>query len=315
MDPLYIVLIILASLIFLILLTSFICFMKVFFIPSRKPLKEGEYAFPPGKIYEPFYEDMKTWTNQIRTMNHEIIKIKSDDNLTLVGSYYKCKKGAPIELMFHGYQGNAERDLCGGVIRAFALERNVIIINHRASGPSQGHITTFGIKERKDCLKWIEYAVNRFGENVELHLTGVSMGAATVIMAGGENIPSNVKSILADCGYSSAKEVICKTVKEMHLPPKIFYPFIKLGAFIFGHFNIDETSPIKALEKCKTPIIFMHGDIDDIVPLQMSIDMYNKVSSIKKLGIIKNAGHGLAYPADKELYVNILKEFEKEYQK
>ena len=135
------------------------------------------------------------------------------------------------------------------------------------------------------------------------------MGAATVMMAAGDPLPSNVIGVLADCGYTSAKEIIKKVVKEMRLPVWIFYPFIKLGARIFGRFNLEETSPIEAMRNCTLPIVFVHGDTDAFVPYDMSVRLYNACTSEKKTLItIKGAGHGLAFPADRDGYVNALKE-------
>ena len=124
----------------IILLTSFICFLKVFYSPKRKPLGPDEYDIPKGEIYEAYRKDIVNWTKQIRSLPHEKLEIKSFDGLTLRAKYYECNPGAPIELLFHGYQGNAERDLCGGVERCFRLDRNVMIINQRASGDSEGHV-------------------------------------------------------------------------------------------------------------------------------------------------------------------------------
>lgn len=300
---------IIAILALLTLTTSLVCFLIVFYSPKRKPLGEDEYDIPKGEIYEVYREDMIAWTKQIRAMPHEDLEITSFDGLKLRGKYYECEAGAPIELLFHGYKGNAERDLSGGVERCFRLGRNVILIDQRGSGRSEGHVLTFGINERHDCHSWVKYAIERFGPDVKLIIGGVSMGAATVMMAAGEPLPKNVIGVLADCGYSSAEEIIKKVVKEMGLPVRIFYPFIKLGARIFGRFDLEQTSPIEAMKKCTLPVVFVHGDTDDFVPYEMSVKLYEVCASDKKkLITIKGAGHGLAFPADRDGYVNALKE-------
>ena len=256
---------------------------------------------------------MVAWMKETREMPHEKVSVSSFDGLTLRGRYYEYQKGAPVEMLFHGYQGNSERDLCGGVQRCFSLGRNALLIDQRGSGESDGHVISFGINERKDCLKWIEFAIEKFGKDVKIMLGGVSMGAATVLMTAGETLPENVVCALGDCGYSSAKEIIQKIVKEMHLPPKLVYPFIKLGSRLFGHFDLDETSPVKAMETCKIPVLLLHGDEDAFVPFEMSQKIYDACTAPKRLITIKGAGHGLAYPKDKAGYIAALKEFEKEY--
>ena len=314
MTGLYITLGAVGGIALIVLTMSFVCFTLTFYSPKRKPIGEDEYPMPPGEVYEPFHDVIRDWTKSIREMPHEDIEIISYDGLRLCGQYFEYKNGAPVELLFHGYRGSAERDLCGGVERCFAIGRNALIVNQRASAGSEGRVITFGIKEHRDCLAWIDYAVKRFGKDAKIIITGVSMGAATVMMAAGEQLPENVVCVLADCGYSSAREIIKKVIADMGLPPKVFYPFVKLGALIFGGFKLEENSPMEAMKRCKIPVIFIHGDTDAFVPCDMSRELYEACSSEKKRFVtIPGAGHGLAFPANKEMYLNALIEFEKEW--
>lgn len=296
----------------IILVTSYICYFMVFKTPKRKILGKGEYDLPPGEIYESFYPQMRAWVDSIRSMDRKSVEITSFDGLKLRGYYYEYSPDSPLELIFHGYGGNAERDLSGGVERCFALGRSVILIDQRGAGQSEGKVCSFGINERCDCLDWIKYATERFGKDRPLIIGGVSMGAATVMMASGEDLPENVVCVMADCGYSSAKKIIKKVVREMKLPEDLLYPFIKLGARIYAGFDLEETSPIEAVARSKTPIVFIHGDNDDFVPHSMSVECFNACKAPKKLITIEGAGHGLAYPVNPEKYVNSLAEFEKE---
>ena len=289
------------------------CFFNVFYVPKRKPEDPNVFEIPEGDIYEVYREDMVNWTKMIRSMPREEMEITSFDGLVLRGRYYEFAPGAPVELLFHGYRGNAERDLNGGVARCFSLGRSAILIDHRASGRSEGHVTTFGIYERLDCREWVNFALERFGPDVKLILTGVSMGAATVMMAMGETLPPNVVCVLADCGYTSPKEIICKVIRDMHLPAPVVYPFVRLAARLFGHFDLEETSPLEAVAKAAVPLILIHGDNDEFVPYEMSARLYEACASPKKLVPIAGAGHGLAYPADREGYVKALADFEAEW--
>lgn len=315
MLALYISLGVIAGIVLIILTVSLICYFMAFYSPKRKECSPEEYKFQLEELYEPYRQDMIKWMKDARALNPENLKIKSHDGLTLVGKYYEYKKGAPIEILFHGYKGNGERDLSGGIERCFAIERNAIIADQRGAGESDGHTITFGIKEHLDCIKWAEYVSERFGSDTKIILTGVSMGAATVLMASGKELPKNVVCILADCGYSTPREIIMKTIKEMKLPPKIMYPFVKLGAKIFGHFNLDEYSPIEAVKNSKTPTIFIHGTNDDFVPYYMSEKMYEECTAKKSLVPIEGAGHGLAYPVNKEKYLQALQDFELQWNK
>jgi fermentation-respiration switch protein FrsA (DUF1100 family) len=215
--------------------------------------------------------------------------------------------------MFHGYRGSAERDLCGGVHRCFALGRSALIVDHRGAGESDGRIITFGIKERRDCLDWIKYTAERFGEDAKIIITGISMGAATVMMTLSEDLPRNVIGAIADCGYTSPKEIITKVMGDLKLPSAIFYPFVKLGAKIFGGFNLEEFSALEGVAGCKIPIIFIHGEADTFVPCDMSVRLYEACTAPhKRLFTLPDTGHGLAYPKDPEEYYRVIREFDRE---
>ena len=303
---------VLTAIIAIVLLTSYICFLKVFRTPKRKKLGKGEYDLPPGDIYEPFYPQMREWIDSIRGMKRELFEIESFDGLKLRGYYYEYSPDSPLELIFHGYGGNAERDLSGGVERCFALGRSAVLIDQRGAGMSEGRICSFGINERLDCLEWIKFATRKFGKDRPLIIGGVSMGAATVMMASGEDLPKNVACVMADCGYSSSKKIIKKVVREMKLPPSLVYPFIRLGGMLYGKFDIEETDPVSAVAKSKTPIVYIHGDEDDFVPHSMSVECFEATRAPKKLVTIEGAGHGLGFPQNQSKYVESLRDFETE---
>ena len=293
------------------LAVSFICFLKVFYSPKRKNTGSEVIDIPDGEIYEEYRKEMTDWVISTRAMDSKEYKIKSIDGLDLYARYYEYQKGAPIEILFHGYKGNAERDLSGGVERCFSLGRNALIVDQRAHGKSDGSVISFGVKERFDCLEWTKFAVKEFGEDSTIILTGISMGGATVMMASDLDLPQNVVCILSDCGYSSPSKIIEKVVRDLRLPAPLLMPFVKLGARIFGRFDLDESSALQSVKKTSIPIIFIHGDTDDFVPYEMSAECYDACASTKSLVKVAGAGHGLAYPKDKQLYLTSLSDFQK----
>ena len=302
---------VLLAVVLLVLTTAFICFYRVFYSPKRKPLGEDEYEIPEGEIYEVFRDEMIGWVKDARAMPHEDVSVTSFDGYKLCGKYYECCKGAPIELLFHGYQGDGERDLSGGIIRAFSLGHSVLLVDLRVCGNSEGHIASFGILESKDCMAWVDYILDYIDFSAKIILTGVSMGAATVLMTStNENLPQNVIGVLADCGYTSPKEIISKVVDDMGLPTKLVYPIIRLSGKVFGGFDIEEYSPIEAMERSTLPTIFFHGDDDKFVPKEMSIENFKACASpVKDLILIEGADHGLAYITDPTKYVIKLRDF------
>lgn len=300
---------ILLGLAILVLLISFICFLITFYALPQKP--KEEFEIPPGEIYEPYRDIMVNWMKEASALNPKEVSITSFDGLALYGKYYEYSANAPIELMFHGYRGSAERDLCGGVQRCFALKRSCLIVDQRTAGKSGGRVITFGIKESRDCLKWIDYIIENINKDAKIIITGISMGAATVTIAAGEKLPPNVIAALADCGYTSPKAIIKKVIRDLKMPPKLMYPFIKLGAKIYGGFDLEKYSPIESMKKCTVPIIFIHGTGDDFVPYEMSVENFNACThKVKKLVTVEDAGHGLAYLKDTEGYLRAIREFD-----
>ena len=304
-----IVLWILLALALLILAIAFVCFYMAFFVPKHSPIASDDYTIPQGEIYEPFREQMVAWMKEVRALPHEDFYITSFDGLKLHGKYYEYAPGAPIELMFHGYRGNSDRDLCGGVQRCFSLGRSCLLVDQRASSASEGHVITFGIKEHRDCLKWIDFMVEYWGQDVKIILTGISMGASTVLMAAGSPLPEQVKGVLADCGFSSGKAIIRKVIQQMKLPPAIAYPFVWLGAKLFGGFDLESFSAVEAVKKATVPVIFFHGEDDVFVPAYMSRENFEACASRKELVTIPGAGHGLCYPVDPNGYLQALRDF------
>lgn len=292
-----------------VLIISYICFRMAFYVPKKEVIAPDDYRIPPGEVYEPFREVMVKWMKETRALPYEEVSIRSFDGLTLRGKYYEYAPGAPIELMFHGYRGNAERDLCGGVQRCFKLGRSTLIVDQRASASSDGKVISFGVNESKDCHSWIAFMLEHFGPDVKILLTGVSMGAATVLMAAGSDLPKNVIGVLADCGYTSPKAIIKKVIRQMGLPADLAYPFVKLGAMLYGGFDLDTLPPVEAVKKCTVPVIFFHGETDDFVPCHMSKENFDACASRKKLVTVPNAGHGLCYPVDPKLYLKELGDF------
>ncbi|MBR6791423.1 MAG: alpha/beta hydrolase [Oscillospiraceae bacterium] len=287
---------------------AYICFRMAFYAPRKEKKDPDAIDIPKGKSYEPFREDMIRWTKEVRALPREHMTVESFDGLTLHANFYEYAPGAPLEIMFHGYRGSAERDLSGGVQRCFRLGRSVLMVDQRCSGLSCGNVITFGIREHRDCLVWAEYAAKRFPDR-KIILTGISMGATTVMMTADKDLPGNIIGILADCGFDAAENIIKKVIAGMGLPVKAAYFFVKLGARLFGRFDLEERTALEAVKNAKVPVIFFHGESDDFVPCEMSRALYEACGSRKKLVTVPGAGHGLSYPVAPEEYFAALREF------
>ncbi len=268
-----------------------------------------EDYMPIGKDYENHQEVIRIGIDRVMKAPFEQVFITSEDGLKLSGRYYHRRDNAPVILMMHGYHGNIFRDGNGIFYYSGLYEFNILMADQRAQNGSEGKTITFGIKERYDCKSWANYLIDRFGKDTEILLSGLSMGAATVMMAADVGLPKNVKGIMADCGYSSPKEILISVMKSMKLPTGITYPLAKLAAGIFGHFNLEESSAVESMKHCDVPVLLIHGEADDFVPCSMSIVCKEACVSEVELVTVAGAGHGMSYCLDAKAYEDAVGRF------
>lgn len=284
------------------LYTYFICFHS----PAKRdsdPYKQIE-----GEQYIGTHENMVSITRIMDKTACEEITITSFDGLELHGRYYHTRDGAPVQILFHGYRSMALRDCAGGFILAKKMEFNVLSVDQRAHCKSGGRVITFGICERHDCVSWAEYISKRFPYS-PIIFGGLSMGAATVLMASELDMPENVCAIIADCPYSSPKAIIRKVCRDRHIPDTLAYPFIRIGARVFGGFSLELCSAESAVRNAKLPILLIHGEDDRFVPCEMSKQIYSACASSSQLHTFPYAGHGLCYMTDPLRYEEVTTRF------
>lgn len=286
---------------------SYMAYRIVFYSPYKdRPVPTAL----KGAQYDPYREVMRMIYHQLADRPFEEITITSHDNLKLYARYYHIKDGAPLDIGFHGYRSCCLTDFSGGSEISFGREHNLLLVDQRAHGKSEGTTITFGIQERFDCLDWINYAIDRFGDNTKIILYGISMGASTVLMASELDLPNNVKGIIADCPYSAPCRIIQKVCKQMRISPSLCYPFIAIGAKLFGGFDLNETDAVRAVKHSKVPILIIHGEADSFVPCQMSEDVENACPEHVQRHTFPEADHGISYLVDKKRYCRIVQSFQ-----
>lgn len=297
-----------AGFLLLSFLITWFSYRKAFYSPKMR--KEDPYALPKGEQYEKERQRMLSLIRQMDDIPYETVSVSARDGTVLFGRYYHVRDGAPLQIQFHGYKGTALRDFCSGNKLARESGQNTLVVDRRAHGKSGGTTITFGIRERLDCLCWAEYANQRFSSDTPVFLSGVSMGAATVLMASELELPTNVVGIIADCPYSSPEAIIRKVCREdMHLPPVLVMPFIRLGARPFGHFDLKETNAVQAVRNTNIPILLLHGEDDRFVPCNMSREIFDACTGEKTRITFPGAGHGLSYIVDTETYSEAVSRF------
>ena len=246
---------------------------------------------------------------RLANTTHETVEILSHDGLKLQGHWFEAKEPRRILIAMHGWRSAWNRDFA--MIADFFRSEgcSVLYVEQRAQGESEGKYMGFGLLERYDCRSWCDWVWDQFGNSLPVYLCGVSMGASTVLMAGGSALPENVIGILADCGYSSPRDIIKKVIRQLGLPAELGYPFVKLGARLYGHFDLEECSPEEMVKHCTVPVLFFHGESDDYVPCHMSRINYEACPAKKLLVTIPGAGHGLSYLMGREAYLKAAREF------
>ena len=272
------------------------------------PHVSDPYALPKGEAYERHRDRSLALIRQMDELPFEPVTILSEDGLRLYGRYYHVRDGAPVQIQMHGYRGDALRDFCGGHKLAREAGLNTLVVDQRAHGKSEGETICFGVKERYDCLKWARYAAARWPD-VPISLAGISMGAATVLMASDLPLPENVRCVIADCPYTSPRAIIRKVCWSLPRYFRVLYPFAALSAGLFGHFELDGASALGAVSNTRLPILLIHGEEDGFVPCSMSQQLREACAGPVRLETFPHADHGMSYMEDEPRYRALVLDF------
>lgn len=295
----------------ILVLILFIVFLYVLYYMTfhNSPRRQKRHKYSP-KMKNEHRPKLRALRDALRAAPCDRINITNREGKLLAGRYYHNRDNAPVAIIFHGYKGRALSDPAGGYKIFCDMGINVLLPDHRAHGESYGRTITFGIKERFDCLDWIGYLCERFN-SPDILLVGVSMGAATVLMASGEALPDNVKCVIADCGYSSPEKIIRKVIAvDMKLPQRILFPFVRLAGRLYGGFDVCSYDAVRAVKETKLPILLIHGEADDFVPCQMANEIAQAGNC--RLFTVPDATHGMSYIYDTEKYTETVLGFIKE---
>lgn len=285
---------------------SYYAYRKAFYAPTQRPTEPKPLV---GAQYEASEQYIQRISQIMEKIPFEPVSITSGDGIKLYGRYYHVADGAPLEILFHGYRSFPFRDCAGGHALSRKMGFNALVVDQRAHGKSAGNTITFGIMERLDALEWVLWACDRFGHQTPIILSGLSMGAATVLMTADLDLPDNVCCIIADSPYSSPCAIIEKVAKDQHLPPLLCRPFIRLGARLFGGFDLCQASAEKAVSKTGIPILLIHGEADGFVPCEMSFRILDACTGPAQLQTFPGADHALSYITDPVRYERVVYEF------
>lgn len=279
-------------------------------VPSEKDFLEGD---TPGTTKTNEESSAQSWF--ANPDNRKEWQQISTDGLKLSAIYLPATDSHKTAIVAHGYMGNAET-MANYAKMFHDLGYNVLVPDARGHGKSEGDYIGFGWHERKDYVKWIDQVLETNGQLEEIVLYGISMGAATVMMTSGESLPTNVKAIIEDCGYSSVNEELAYQLNELFsLPPFPLIQVTSLMTKIRAGYFFGEADAIKQLEKNQLPMLFIHGDADTFVPYEMLDKVYQATNGPKEKYIVPGAEHAKAYSIDPENYQKTVSSFLEKYVK
>jgi fermentation-respiration switch protein FrsA (DUF1100 family) len=246
----------------------------------------------------PIAKEGRRWLESMPYIN---VYIKSFDGLRLYGALLE-NYSDKIVICVHGFTGSGKKDFASLAQAYYKNGYNVLLVDNRAHGQSEGKYVGFGVLDRFDLRNWVKYVINRFGSNVQIFLHGISMGAATVLMAS-SIMPKNVRGIIADCGFTSVYEIFEYVLKrDYHLPK---FPIIYLTNIMskiragYGYKDVNTTAEIA---RSDIPILFIHGENDEFVPLWMTMKNYSHCKAYKELFIVRESEHAESHYIDKKGY-------------
>ncbi len=244
----------------------------------------------------------------------ELVYTDADDGVRLAAFCIPADAAKGSILLMHGFRSSPYLDFGCVVKRYLDMGLNVILPYQRAHGKSGGKYLTLGVKERYDVFSWLRFIDGRFTPGGDVFIDGLSMGCTTVLMASGLGYPDNVKGIIADCGYTSPYGIVSVVMRQkLHLPK---YPFIWVfGMYcrMFSGFSLTECSTVDALSTNAIPVLFAHGEADELVPYGMTLENYGACVSEKQLISVKDAGHAMSYFTERERYEEVLDKFINEH--
>ena len=253
--------------------------------------------------------DAQKWLEE--KSNYSGKYIESYDKLQL-HSYVVSQNSNKWAIVVHGYGGSGK--LMSDKSKYFYdMGYNVLIPDLRGHGKSEGDYIGMGWKDRLDIISWINFIIKE-NPNAEIVLHGTSMGAATVLMTSGENLPSNVKAIVADCAYTSAWDEFSYQLETyLKVPSYYILNVTNMVTKLKAGYSLKEASALECVKKATVPILYIHGDKDKFVPYSMMDKLYDATNSPKEKLTIEGGEHANSDLVSPFLYWLTVEDFLNQY--
>lgn len=252
--------------------------------------------------YAKYYNCILASNAWLKAHHAQDVYITSTDGLKLHGYWIPAENPRGTILLAHGYRSTMLVDF--GLAYAFyhALGMNILVPHQRSHGESEGRYITFGVKESEDMKCWIDFHNQAYGSQ-QMILSGLSMGASTVLYLADQELPENVKCIIADCGFTSPRDILDSVFRSVvHLPSGPSLWAADLFARLFAGFRLTQMDTRKTLKNTKLPVLMIHGLADDFVPSYMTQQGFDVCCGEKEILLVEGAGHGTSFLVDKATY-------------
>jgi fermentation-respiration switch protein FrsA (DUF1100 family) len=246
----------------------------------------------------------------------EELCIKSADGLTLYGRLYEKKKPSATVILLHGYNSSFYMDHCASFRYFYEnTDCNVLTVDMRAHGKSEGTYVTYGVKESQDLIRWCKGIENRYSEKHPVLLYGVSMGGATAIMtAGGKEAPKNLGGVITDCSFACFMDDLrYLSKKKKRFPMILLEPGFWNRCIKKAKFDPLDLDLIGRIYMVKVPVLFIHGASDHFVPMEMTAESYKACQAEKRLLTVPDADHAMSYFVGKKEYEKALLDFFRDF--
>ncbi len=254
---------------------------------------------PFGKFYNGICMGHQWMLDQ----NARDVYTESTDGLKLHAYWVPAENARGTVVLVHGYHSCVLTDFSVAFPLYYEMGFNLLLPTQRAHGKSEGKYVTFGVKECGDMLRWITWHNETQGA-IPMIISGMSMGASTVMYLAAEDLPQNVKGLIADCGFTTPKEIISRVFRNVaRIPAWTVIWATELFARMFGHFSLTEKDSVQTLAKNTRPILLVHGLDDDFVPCDMTQRGFKACAGDKRLLLVEDATHGISFLRAKEAYI------------
>lgn len=246
----------------------------------------------------------------------ETVEITAADGTALVGHWYPCENPSRTIIAMHGWRSTWQGDFA--FLAPFWHENgcNVLLAEQRGQNNSGGACMGFGVTESYDCLDWITWVTLRAGRRLPVYLGGVSMGATTVLLAAGLELPENVHGILADCGFTNPTAILRHvTNRNLHIRFGLREGLANIMFQKKTSRSPRDYATTRSLAEARVPVLLIHGTEDRFVPVEMTYENYMACAGPRRLLIVPGAGHAMSYYVDKEAYEAATRRFWAEFDR